>query len=279
MNSVRQVNWTSKIGAHAVLVLFSIFFMVPFFILVSTSFKTQPETFVYPIKWFPENLHYENYLDVFNVIPFFRYFFNTSFITIMNVIGVLFSCPLAAYALARLQWKGRELVFYITLAVMMIPYAVTMVPVYMIFAKLQMIGTYWPLILPAFFGAPFFIFLLRQFFKGLPKELEDAARVDGCNEMKIYLRIFLPLTKPALLTIIIFQVINSWNDFMGPLLYLQESGMYTLQIGLQQFKTSHATDWPALMAASVLISLPIIVLFFFAQKRFMEGITFTGIKG
>ncbi|HZG77855.1 MAG TPA: carbohydrate ABC transporter permease [Paenibacillus sp.] len=269
----------TKLGAHAILLLFSVFFIVPFFILVSTSLKTQPETFIYPIKWLPERLYIQNYLDVFTVIPFFRYFLNTTFITVLNVAGALFSCPLAAYALARLQWKGREFIFYVTLAVMMIPYAVTMVPIYMIFAKADMIGTYWPLILPAFFGSPFFIFLLRQFFKGLPKELEDAARVDGCNEFRIYLNIFLPLTVPALLTIVIFQVIHSWNDFMGPLLYLQESEMYTLQIGLQQFKFSHGTDWPALMAASVLVSIPVILLFFFAQKRFLEGMTFSGIKG
>ncbi|MBM7568209.1 multiple sugar transport system permease protein [Paenibacillus sacheonensis] len=269
----------THLSVHVILIVFSLFFLIPIYIMLSTSLKTQAETLIFPIQLIPESWKFSNYSNVFTLIPFGRYFFNTTFISVMNIVGVLFSCPLAAYALARLQWKGREFIFYVTLGVMMIPYASTMVPVYMIFTKAHMIGSYWPLILPAFFGSPFFIFLLRQFFKGMPRDLEDAARVDGCSELDIYAKIFLPLTKPALLTIIIFQLINSWNDFMGPLIYLQESSKYTLQIGLQQFKLAHGTDWPSMMAAAFLISMPIVVLFFFMQKRFMEGITFTGIKG
>lgn len=264
---------------HILLILAGVFFLLPFYILVTTSLKTQAECFVYPIKLFPEQLKWSNYREIFQTIPFFQYFRNTSYITLMNVIGVVLTCPLVAYSLARLQWKGRDPLFFLTLAVMMIPYQVIMVPIFMIFTRMRLIGTFWPLIIPQYLGIPFFIFLLRQFFKGLPKDLEDAARIDGCSEFGIYLRIFLPICKPAILTIMIFQTLNSWNDFTGPLIYLQRSSMYTLQLGLQQFRTAHTTNWPPLMAASVLITIPIVILYFVTQKQFMEGITFTGLKG
>ncbi len=264
---------------YLLLIACSLFFILPFFILVTTSFKTQAECYIYPIKWFPAHWQYQNYLEVFKMIPFGRYLANTVFITGMNVLGVTLCCPLAAYSLARQSWKGRDMVFFITLAVMMIPYQVIMIPIFMIFSKMKLIGTFWPLIIPQYLGVPFYIFLLRQFFKGLPKELEDAARIDGCSEFRIFRKIFMPICRPAVLTIVIFQLLASWNDFTGPLIYLQQSKMYTLQIGLQQFQSAHLTLWPMMMAAAVLISLPIIILFFIAQKRFMEGITFTGIKG
>ncbi|MCG8501933.1 MAG: carbohydrate ABC transporter permease [Firmicutes bacterium] len=269
----------NNILRHTVLLIISMFFMLPFYIMVSTSFKTQAECFVYPIKWLPENLNFAAYQDVFKIIPFGRYFINTVYITAANVLGVVLTCPLAAYSLARLRWKGREFLFFLTIAVMMIPYQVIMIPIFILFSRMGVIGTYWPLIIPQYFGIPFFIFLLRQFFKGLPKELEDAARIDGCSEFSIFSKIFLPLCKPAILTIAIFQLLNTWNDFTGPLIYLTKSKMYTLQIGLQQFKSVHVTNWPPMMAASVLISLPIIILFFIAQKQFIEGVTFTGVKG
>lgn len=269
----------SKIRGHIALLIVSICFIIPFYIMVSTSFKTMAECFIYPIKWLPAQFDLKNFEEIFKIIPFSQYFANTFLITIANMAGVALTCPLAAYSLSRLNWRGRDSLFLLTLAVMMIPYQVIMIPIYMIFSSLKLVGTYWPLIIPQYLGVPFFIFLLRQFFKGLPKDLEDAARIDGSSELGIYAKIFLPLCKPAILTIVIFQMLNSWNDFTGPLIYLQTSKMYTLQIGLQQFKTAHSTNWPSLMAASVLMSLPIIILFFVAQKQFMEGVTFTGIKG
>lgn len=272
-------NKITKILAHLLLILISIFFLMPFYIMVSTSFKSLSECFVYPIKWLPAQINFKNYSDIFTLIPFARYFLNTIFITLMNMIGIALTCPMAAYSFARLNWKGRDIIFLVTLAVMMIPYQVIMIPIYMIFSRLKLVGTFWPLIIPQYLGIPFFIFLLRQFFKGLPKDLEDAARIDGCSEFSIYARILLPLCKPAVLTVVIFQMLNSWNDFTGPLIYLQKSSMYTMQLGLQQFKSAHLTNWPPMMAASVLMSLPIILLFFAAQKRFIEGVTFTGIKG
>jgi multiple sugar transport system permease protein len=246
--------------------------------MVSTSFKTMQDCYKIPIRVLPEPLNIDAYRNINDFIPFLLYFRNTLTIAAFSVLGVVISCPLVAYSLGRIRWRGRNIVFIMTLAVMMIPYAVTMVPVYMVFSRFKMVGTWLPLIVPSYFGAPFFIFLLRQFFMGLPKDLEESARIDGSGEFNTYLHVMLPLCKPAVLTIAIFQLLNSWNDFTGPLIYLQKSALYTLQIGLQQFKTAHSTAWPEMMAASTLICLPIILLFFFMQKYFMEGITFTGIK-
>ncbi len=268
-----------KTVTHLLSILICLFFIIPFFIMLSTSLKTMAECYIYPITWLPEIFQFENYTKVFEAIPFVQYFTNTLFITLCNILGVSLVCPLVAYSFSRLAWRGRDTLFFVTLGVMIIPYQVIMVPIFLIFKNLGLVGTFAPLIVPQFFGSPFFIFLLRQFFMGLPKDLEDAARIDGCHEFQIYYRIFLPLCRPAIITIMIFQLLNSWNDFTGPLIYLQKSAMYTLSIGLQQFKTAHMTLWPQLTAASTMMSFPIIVLFFFAQKQFMEGITFSGIKG
>ena len=196
------------------------------------------------------------------------------------VIGTLIACPLVAYGLSRLEWKGRNLLFFITIAVMMIPQEVTMIPQFIMYSRMGFVGTYVPLFITSFFGGrPFMIFLLRQFLMSLPRDLEDAARIDGASEFRIYWRIVLPLVVPGLLTVGLFRFMNSWNDFVGPLLYLNNQDMYTLSIGLQMFTTQYETSWSLLMAASLLVSLPVIVIYFFVQKRFIEGITFSGIKG
>lgn len=268
-----------KLASYIVLTIMAVALLFPFLILVTTSFKTTGETYQLPVTVFPKEWTLEAYKDAFEAMPFFTYLKNTLFLAIMNVVGTLFSCPLVAYSLSRIEWKGRNALFLATLAVMMIPGAVTMVPVYLIWNELGLVGTFAPLVLGAFLGSPFYIFMLRQFFMGLPKALEDAARIDGCSELGIYFRIFLPLMKPALITIAVLQLSATWNDFMGPLIYLQEEEMYTLQIGLQAFKGMHNTTIPAQMAAALLVTIPMIILFFFAQKHFTEGITFSGIKG
>jgi len=278
MKMNRSLRITGNILRHIPLIIFCIFFLFPFIIMVTTSLKTMQECLKIPIRVLPERLNFAAYVTMNDYIPFLRYFRNTVIITGFSILGVVLSCPLVAYSLGRIRWRGRNALFIMTLAVMMIPYAVTMVPVYMVYAQLKMVGTWLPLIVPTFFGVPFYIFLLRQFFMGLPKDLEESACIDGSNEFNTYVRVMLPLCKPAVLTIAIFQLLGSWNDFTGPLIYLQKSSMYTLQIGLQQFKTAHSTAWPEMMAASTLICLPVILLFFFMQKSFMEGITFTGIK-
>jgi multiple sugar transport system permease protein len=264
--------------AHLFLIVFGLFFLMPFIWMLSTSLKPNEELFLWPPIWFPSELVWSNYPDSVNYVPFFMYLKNTIVITGLATAGVLFSCPLVAYGIARIPWKGAKPLFVITLLVMMLPYQVTMIPIFILYKNFGWIGTNIPLWLPAFFGAPFFIFLLRQFFMGLPKELEDAARIDGASEFRIYFQIMLPLCKPALLTIALFQFMGSWTDYQGPLIYLSDELQYTIMLGLQAFKTQHGAEWQMLMAASVLVTLPIIVLYFLIQKAFIRGITFSGIK-
>ena len=269
----------SRTIVYLLLAGFGLLFFFPFYWMFITAVKFNDQLFTYPPIFFPHPVAWENFGQAVTTIPFFTYLRNTLTVSGFSTLGVILSCPLIAYSLARINWRGRDALFIITIAVMMIPNQVTMVPLFIVFTKLKMVGTLVPLILPAFFGVPFFIFLMRQFMKQLPKSLEDAARIDGCSEFQIYFRIMLPLCQPGLLTIGLFQFINSWNDFIGPLIYLNRAESYTLQLGLQQFKQAYNTQWNLLMAAAILISIPIIVLFFFVQKSFIQGITFGGVKG
>ena len=264
--------------AHICLIIASIFFLVPFIWLVSTSLKPITQIFSFPPEWIPSPFRWQNYLDAMEYIPFFTYLNNTVVITIISTIGVIISCPLVAYSFAKLQWKGRNVFFIITIAVMMIPGQVTMIPLFLLFNKIGWVGTPLPLIVPAFFGAPFYIFLLRQFFMGLPDTLRDSAKIDGAGEFRIYWQIMLPLAKPAVLAVGLFQFMGSWTDFLGPLLYLTDETQYTLSLGLQQFQNQMGTEWGLMMAVSTMMTLPIIIMFFFLQKTFIQGITFSGIK-
>jgi multiple sugar transport system permease protein len=265
-------------SAHLFLIIVGFFFLSPFLWMLSTSLKPDSELFLWPPIWIPSTLEWINYPDSVNYVPFFMYLKNTLTIALLATLGVCFSCPLVAYGIARIPWRGARPLFIITLLVMMVPYQVTMIPIFILFKNLGWVGTNIPLWVPAFFGAPFFIFLLRQFFKGLPKELEYAARIDGANEFRIYWQIMLPLCKPALLTIALFQFMGSWTDYQGPLIYLSDEAQYTVMLGLQSFKTQHGAEWQMLMAASVLITVPVILLYFIVQKSFISGITFSGIK-
>jgi multiple sugar transport system permease protein len=222
---------------------------------------------------------WKNYTDAVSFIPFLRYLGNTLIVCAGAITGNVLSASLVAYSLGVLKWRGRDGMFKVLLATMLLPPQVTMIPVFIIFRFLGMIDTFWPLILPAFFGAPFFIFLLRQFFLGIPQELVEAARIDGCSEWTTYWRIVLPLSVPALLTVVLFSFIWTWTDFLTPLIYLQDQAKFTLSIGLQQFQESHGAEWGMLMAASTLITVPVIALFFATQKSFVEGIVTTGLKG
>ncbi|WP_228552291.1 carbohydrate ABC transporter permease [Gracilibacillus salitolerans] len=256
-----------------------ILFALPFFWMISTSIKPNVQLFTYPPVLIPNPLEWQHYFDATTMIPFFTYFKNSLLYSGLSTLGVVVSCPIVAYSLARLEWRGRDTLFILTLAVMMIPFPVTMVPLFLLFSQLGLVGGLLPLILPLWFGMPFFIFLLRQFFKQLPSSLEDAARIDGCSEFGIFFKIMLPICQPAILTIALFQFMFSWNDFLGPLIYLSDPSKYTLQIGLQQFQQTESTAWGPLMAASVLIAVPIIVLYFFVQKAFVQGISLGSVKG
>ena len=269
----------TSVLTYSLLILFGFLFLIPFLWMVSTSLKPSTQLFVYPPVWIPKPFQWSNYAEAVTTVPFFGYLGNTLIVAASATIGVVISCPLAGYSFARLQWRGRDGLFLVTLAVLMVPSQVTMVSLFIVFSKLNLVGTFYPLILPSFFGAPFFIFLMRQFFKQLPKSLEDAARIDGCSEFRIYTRVMLPLCQPSLLTIALFRFMQSWNDFVGPLIYLSDETMYTLQLGLQQFKQAYNTEWSQLMAASVLVAVPIILFYFFVQRSFIQGITFGGIKG
>ncbi len=211
-------------------------------------------------------------------INFFTYIKNSLFLSICNIIGTLISCTLAAYAFSRVKWPGRDIMFILVLSTMMLPFQVTMIPLYVFYSKIGWTNSFLPLIVPSFFGNAFFIFLLRQFFMTIPEELCDAARMDGANNWQIFTGIVLPLSKPVLATVVIFTFLGTWNDFMGPLLYLNDPKLFTMSIGLQDFQGRYSASWNLLMAASVTFTVPIIVAFFFAQKTFIEGVKLTGLK-
>lgn len=214
-------------------------------------------------------------------VPYFvLYLYNTLTVAVLGMIGAVFSSALVAYGFSRIAWKGRNVCFLLTLSTMMVPFAVTMVPLYGVFRALGWIGTLKPLWVPAWFGGAFNIFLLRQFFLTIPRDLTDAARIDGCSEFGIFLRLVLPLSKPALAVVALFHFMWAWKDFMGPLIFLTEQSTYTLSLGLQFYQSQHGgSEWHYLMAASTMMILPIIILFFFTQRTFIQGISTTGLKG
>jgi multiple sugar transport system permease protein len=263
---------------YFVLILLALIFIFPIVIMVSTSFKSMKEAFSNNSGLFPTSFYIDNYKNVFATIPFFQYLGNTMYVTIMNVIGTLIVTPMIAYSLAKLKWRGRDVVFSIIVASMLIPYTATMIPLYKIWANVNLVGTFWPLIIPAFFGYPFYIILLRQFMLSIPDELLEAARIDGCGAFSRFLKIVIPLSKPGLATITIFAFMNTYSDFLAPLLYANSADHYTLSLGLQSFMNEHSVDWTSLMAAATLFMIPIILLFLFAQKYFIEGISTSGLK-
>lgn len=264
---------------HVVLILLAIVFIFPFYWLVSTSVKPETEMFRQPPIIIPLHFDFSRYGKLPTYLPFFRFMTNSFIISASCIIGFLFSCPLAAYAFSRLRWKGRNTIFAIVLATMMLPGQVTLIPLYLVYKKMGFLGTWLPLILPTFFGSAFFIFLLRQFFLTLPKELEDAAKIDGAGYIKIYWRIMIPQITPALITVAIFTFMNSWNDFMGPLIYINKVNNMPLALGLQLFKSQHNAEYALMMAAAAVMTIPPVLVFLFLQRFFIEGITLTGIKG
>ncbi|MGE5676359.1 MAG: carbohydrate ABC transporter permease [Mycobacterium leprae] len=277
----RQVVWgyTKKGIALLVLILISIAILFPAIWMLSTSLKADTEVMKYPPVWIPAHLMWGNYVKAWKAAPFTRYAINTALYTFTVVIGTVFSNSLAAYGFAKLKFPGKNVLFTILLSTMMIPGMVTMIPQYILYSKLGWVGTYAPLIVPSFFASAFFTFLLRQFFLGIPMELSEAARIDGADDLYIWWRIIMPLSKPALATVAIFTFQGAWDDYVGPLLYLNDNKLYTLQVGLQMFRTSFDTQWQYLMAASILVMLPVLVLFFAFQKYFIEGAALSGIKG
>ena len=271
----RNINYFTYI----ILILGSFFMLMPLVWLVRSSFMELNQIFIFPPVWIPEPFTFENYPGVFESVPFLKYFINTFTILIPSVIGILISCCMGAYAFSRLNWPYRDFIFAVLMTTLMLPYAVTLIPTFLIWAKLGLVNTFWPLIIPKWFGAIFYIFLLRQFFLTIPKELDEAAKIDGANPLQILWHVILPLSRPALITVAIFAALAEWNDFLGPLIYLNNDEDYTLAIGLAQFTGLYHSQWNLLMAASTMVVIPVIILFFFAQKHFIEGIALTGTKG
>ena len=268
-----------RLAVYAALVALSIVFVAPFVWMISTSLKTGPGSIAIPQQWIPDPFVWSNYPTALGKINFPIALRNTLIYAIPAVLGTVVSCSLVAYGFARIRWPGRDIVFLVLLATMMLPGQVTFIPLYVIFAKLGWVGTFLPLIIPTFLGNPFFIFLLRQFFLGIPAELSDAARIDGAGELRILTQVIIPLSWPALITVGLFTFIDKWTDFFGPLVYLQDPSLQPLSLALQTFQSAHKTDWPLSMAASVVITAPLVIIYFFAQRKFIEGITLTGIKG
>lgn len=268
-----------KIIAYTLLTLGSILIMIPVFWMVSSALKPNSQIFLFPPQWIPNPIQWENFVTAMTSLPFGTYFQNTMIIEVGSIIGTVLSCSVVAYGFARLSAPGRNFWFVVLLSTMMLPGVVTMIPVYLIFRQLGWVNTFLPLIVPNFFGSAFFIFLLRQFFMTIPRDFEEAARIDGANTWQVLTRIMLPLSKPALATVTIFTFMGVWNDFMGPLIYLNKPETYTLALGLNFFKGQYVSQWNLLMAASLVMMLPLVLLFFVAQKAFIEGITLTGVKG
>lgn len=258
--------------------LLALLYILPLFWMVSTSIKTQYEVLRIPPILIPNPPHWENYIEIFKRLPLGRYFFNTLTIALTTMVGSIFSCTFVGYAFSKLRWPGRELFFIILLATMMIPFPTVMIPLFLTFRRLGWINTYLPLIIPTFCASPYLTFLARQFFMSIPNELIDAARIDGASEPQIYLNLMLPLCKPLVIVIGLFEFLYAWNDFTGPLIYLSSQDKFTLAIGLQLFSGAHMSEWHLQMAAGTLVTLPIIILFFLLQRYFIEGITLTGIK-
>jgi multiple sugar transport system permease protein len=256
----------------------AILFLAPAVWMLSSSLKPDYEIFATPPSLWPASPRWQNYTEALTALPFGRFAVNTLIIALSSIVGHLLSCSIVAYGFARLRAPGKGFFFVVLLSTLMLPYPVTMVPLFIIFAKLGLINTFVPLILPTFFGNAFYIFLLRQAFKQAPPDLEDAARMDGAGTLQVLLNVILPLSRPALATVAIFTFQAAWNDFLAPLIFLHDQSFYTLQLGLSLFRGAYTVQWAYLMASSLVVTLPVIVIFFFAQRSFIEGVGFTGTK-
>lgn len=273
-----------RIGLWIGLVLGALVMVVPFIWLVRSALMTDTQIFVNPPEWIPDPVAWSNFSEALTAQPFWQYFINTMIIEFFVVTGVTITCAMAGFAFARLRWTGRNFWFALLLTGVMLPYAVTLIPTFIGWSAIGALDTFYPLTVPAWFaggaGGAFNIFLFRQFFLGLPYELDEAAYVDGASPWQVFWLIVMPLSKPVLIVVAIFTFIGVWNDFLGPLLYLGgDDSKFTLALGLATFQSTYTAQWGYLMAASLVVILPIIVLFFVLQRYFVEGIALTGLKG
>jgi ABC-type glycerol-3-phosphate transport system permease component len=270
----------SGVGKHSVLIVLSAMFALPLVWMVGTSFKTAGQALQMPVVWWPRPFLWRNYPDLFAALPYFRFFLNTFLYAGITIVGVCASSSLVAYGFSRLRWPGRDAVFYVMLMTLILPFACTLIPLFVMYKRFGWIGGYLPLEVPTFFGSSVFsTFLLRQFFMTIPQTLSDAARIDGASEFYIYRRIIVPLAKPAMAAVILFQFVYCWNDFLGPLVYISDQNRYPLSLGLDLILGEYTTNWAWVMAGATAATAPIVILFFFTQRTFIQGITLTGTKG
>lgn len=266
--------WVSRL----LLIIFCAAFLLPLYWMVVTALKSNQELAVFPPTLWPRDPQWGNFAEAVNYIPFFQFLRNTVIVTVLTVLGAVISNPLIAYGFSRLEWPGRDRVFMLVLATVFIPFPVVIIALFDIFARLGWINTFLPLVVPVFFGSAFWIFLMRQFLMQIPMDISDAGRIDGANEFQVFSQLILPLTLPSVGVIGIFAALHAWNDFIGPLIYLQEESKYTLAIGLTFFRAQYDVQFNLLMAASTLIVLPVIVIFLLFQQAFLDGITMGSVK-
>lgn len=269
---IRATSLVRTVVGRALVISGALFLMIPVFYLISTSLKSPPEVFVWPIQWIPHKVVWSNYIKVFTEVPFARYILNSIFLVLVIGAGNVLGSSLAAFGFAYFRFRGRNLLFGLMLATMMVPYWVVLVPQYVEFQTLGWLNTYLPLIVPQLFAQPFFVFLLRQFFMSMPNDVIEAARVDGCSWIGVYWRIALPIARPALVLVAVFSFMNTWNEFLQPLIYIQKASLYPVSLGLGQFQSEHTIQFSITMAATVVTLVPVIIVFGFAQKRLVEGV-------
>lgn len=275
----RMMSLVGKLLIYGLLLAGAVVFMIPFMWMLSTSLKPAEEVFTYPPQFLPTFFVWQNYVDGWTILPFNTFLINSLIVTISNVVGNLISCSIVAFGFARLRARASNVLFIMVLGTLMIPREITIVPTFILFSQLKLVNTLWPLIIPAWLGYPFFIFLLRQFFMSIPRDLDDAARIDGASTWRIFVSIILPLSRPALATVAIFAFIGNWNNLLDPLIYLRSQERYTLALGLNLFRGQNFTAFNQLMAVSILTLLPVLVIFFVAQKYFVRGVALTGMGG
>lgn len=275
----RRFHRSNRMLTYAALCVGAVLSLLPFVWQLRSSLMTMPEIFSYPPVLLPAEMQWGNYAETFRIIPFGKYYANTLFLVAANIAGALCSNVMVAFSLARLRFRGRGLMFALSIGTLMIPASVTMIPTFIEWKWLGGLGTFLPLWVPSFFGNAFFIFMLVQFFRSIPYEFDEAAIIDGASYPLIIVRIIVPMARPALAVVVVFTFLNTWNDFMGPLLYLNDSGMYTLALGLKSLLSGYNSYWHILMSAATMVVAPLVLIFFFAQKSFIEGLTMGGIKG
>lgn len=276
---VQQSDRLNKVLGYILLGILVVIFLFPLFWMLSTALKGSNQTFAIPPEVIPSPLAPENFITVFEEVPFARFFLNTAFLVVVNVIGQMFAVTLVAYGFARLRFPGRSVLFLLMLSTLMIPYQVTLVPRFILFSKLGMTNSYWPLTLPAFTGSPFLIFLVRQYMMSIPFDLDEAAYIDGATRFDVFWRIIVPLSRPALMLVVVFTFIDVWNDFLQPLIFLHNPKLFTISLGLSFFQGEKESSWNLMMAAALMAMVPPVVLFFFAQKQLIGGISVEGLKG